>query len=188
MTYAAGPYANAVGSHATAMGPQASASGNAAMASGANSVARGTNATAIGANARATAANSVALGANSVATEPDTVSFGSPGNERRLSNIAPGVLPNDAVNMRQFEQGVWEAKREAHRGTATAVAMLNANPVLEHGKKFALSLGFGSYGSQQALAGGAAIRFTDNFTGSLNFGTSLSGGSTAIGTGISYQW
>jgi trimeric autotransporter adhesin len=33
---------------------------------------------------------------------PNTVSFGSAGNERRLTNIAAGIAPTDAVNVGQF--------------------------------------------------------------------------------------
>ena len=46
-------------------------------------------------------AGGVALGASS-AVEPDAVSVGSTGNERRIVHVAAGVNPTDAVNMSQF--------------------------------------------------------------------------------------
>jgi trimeric autotransporter adhesin len=47
--------------------------------------------------------NSGAIGANSVASDPNTVSFGSAGNERRLTNVAPGANGTDAVNLNQLD-------------------------------------------------------------------------------------
>ena len=61
---------------------------------------------ALGQNAQALAANSVALGAGSVASQPNTVSVGVPGGERRITNVAPGIAPTDAVNVSQFTQGI----------------------------------------------------------------------------------
>ncbi|BDD88632.1 YadA-like family protein [Desulfofustis limnaeus] len=62
--------------------------------------------TAVGQGARVTsgATNSVALGNNSIADEPNTVSVGSVGNERRITNVAPGVNSTDAVNKGQLDQ------------------------------------------------------------------------------------
>jgi autotransporter adhesin len=57
---------------------------------------------AIGAGAAASAPNSVALGNGSVANVANTVSVGSPGNERRITNVAPGINQSDAVNVGQL--------------------------------------------------------------------------------------
>src|SRR5690606_34463927 len=46
--------------------------------------------------------NSVALGAGSVANEPNVVSVGAPGSERRIVNVADGQNAYDAVNVRQL--------------------------------------------------------------------------------------
>ena len=62
----------------------------------------GQNAVAIGQGAQATHANSVAIGAGSVTSAPNTVSVGSAGNERRITNVAAGISPTDAVNMSQL--------------------------------------------------------------------------------------
>ncbi|WP_425117616.1 YadA-like family protein [Burkholderia anthina] len=86
-----------------------------------DSQATGTDSVAIGGNAQATTANSVALGANSVANanlglaayNPGTgtlagatavgeVSVGSAGAERRITNVAAGAAPTDAVNVSQL--------------------------------------------------------------------------------------
>ena len=63
--------------------------------------------TALGVGAQANGANSVAIGGGSIATAPNTVSFGSPGNERRLTNVAPGIAGTDAVNVNQLNAAVY---------------------------------------------------------------------------------
>jgi autotransporter adhesin len=80
------------------------------------------NAIAIGAGAKATQANSLALGANSTTTAnlsdaaytpvvgattagvaTGEVSVGSPGSERRITNVAAGSAATDAVNVSQLQ-------------------------------------------------------------------------------------
>ncbi|MFM0492341.1 adhesin, partial [Paraburkholderia graminis] len=86
----------------------------------ADSSATGTDAVSIGGNAQATTANSVALGSNSVANSSTLatagfnpgssaisaataaggeVSVGAAGAERRITNVAAGQNPTDAVNV-----------------------------------------------------------------------------------------
>jgi autotransporter adhesin len=116
--YAAGEGDMAIGANArvnadygTAVGTNASiaASSPRSTAIGANTVigANAPSSTAIGYGAQvaAGAANSVALGAGSVATEPYTVSVGSAGSERRITNVAAGIDPTDAVNVGQMDAG-----------------------------------------------------------------------------------
>lgn len=55
------------------------------------------------ANAVASGANSVALGAGSVAAAANTVSIGTVGGERRLTNLAAGTNATDAVNKQQLD-------------------------------------------------------------------------------------
>lgn len=44
----------------------------------------------------------MALGAGSIASQANTVSVGSSGNERRVTNVAAGISPTDAVNVGQL--------------------------------------------------------------------------------------
>ena len=77
--------------------------GSAAYGDGASAI--GAQSTAIGPGASATGANSVAIGSGSIATAANTVSFGSPGHERVLTNVGPGLLSptsTDAVNGSQL--------------------------------------------------------------------------------------
>ena len=88
---------------ATAVGAGALANAANALALGQGAQANFAGATAIGQGAMATAAGSVALGQGSIANLPNTVSVGAPGAERRITNVAPGVNPTDAVNVGQLE-------------------------------------------------------------------------------------
>ena len=108
-------YDTAIGYNSTVTQDGSTAVGANTAIHSANSVAVGADAhvesganggTAIGQNARVKsgATNSVALGKDSVASEPNTASVGSPGNERRITNVAPGVNSTDAVNKGQLDQ------------------------------------------------------------------------------------
>jgi trimeric autotransporter adhesin len=70
----------------------------------------------------------------------NTVSFGTPGNERRLTNVAAGINPTDAVNVGQLssltsgfqsqvtslQSQIGDNRTEARRGIAAAVATASA--------------------------------------------------------------
>jgi len=110
----AGSYDTAIGYQATVTADNSTAVGANATVQSANGVAIGADSviesgaeggTALGQNARVQsgAANSVALGKDSVSSEPNTVSVGSSGNERRITNVADGVNSTDAVNERQLD-------------------------------------------------------------------------------------
>ncbi len=93
-------FANGVNS--TALGTQSLAGGDDSVAFGDLSMAHGAGSSAIGNGAMAFGANSIAIGSNSIADAPNVVSFGSPGAERRLVNLAPGVLPTDGATYGQL--------------------------------------------------------------------------------------
>jgi len=84
-----------------ATGTQAVAAGTNAVAIGSNASTSSPGAVAIGTGADASGARSVALGYNASAEEDDTVSVGYPGGERRITNVADGVIgagSTDAIN------------------------------------------------------------------------------------------
>ncbi|KAB0644980.1 adhesin [Burkholderia latens] len=148
----------------------------------------GTNATAIGTNATASAPNSVALGAGSIAGEANTVSVGSAGNERRLTNVAAGVNPTDGVNVSQLNavQGsVNNVARKAYAGVAGATA-LTMIPEVDLGKTIAIGVGGASYQGYGAVAIGFTARLTNNVK--IKGGVSSSSAGHVVGGGISYQW
>nr|WP_249744890.1 YadA-like family protein [Burkholderia pyrrocinia] len=183
-----GPSATAAGTNAIAIGNGANAAAEGATVVGANALGSGTNATALGTNATASAANSVALGAGSIASEANTVSVGSAGNERRITNVAAGVNPTDAVNVSQLnavQSGVSNVARRAYSGVAGAAA-LTMIPEVDLGKTIAVGVGSATYQGYAAVALGFSARLTNNVKIKGGFSSSSSG--YTVGGGISYQW
>jgi autotransporter adhesin len=118
---------------------------------------------AFGANSVASGENSVALGANSVASEANTVSVGSAGNERRITNVAPGVNGTDAVNLNQMSElrndmssSINTVRRAAYGGIAAAMAMPNLMPSAPG--KTVVGAGAASYKGMGAIAAGVTYR------------------------------
>jgi autotransporter adhesin len=185
-----GSAASASGTESVSVGGNSQASGTNSVATGSGSQASASNATAIGANAVASGANSVALGAGSVASEPNTVSVGTPGNERTITNVAPGVNPTDAANIEQLQglqQNINTVARNAYSGIAMAGALAGL-PQVEQGKTFQLSAGVGNYAGYSALAVGGSARITENTI--VKMGISATGGSNHVlfNAGVGYSW
>ncbi len=101
---AVGNNAGALDTGAVAIGQFASANFASSIAIGAGAEIGGKDAVAIGANSRVldTVENSVALGTGSVADRASTVSVGSAGKERQITNVAAGTSGTDAVNFGQL--------------------------------------------------------------------------------------
>jgi autotransporter adhesin len=180
--------AQATADPTTAVGANSLASGNNAATFGASSSATGTNSVALGFSSTAAGANSVALGSGSIASEDNTVSVGSAGNERRITNVAAGVNPTDAVNMSQLQSvqsSVNHTARTAYAGIAGAVA-LTMIPEVDPDKTFAMGVGTGGYQGSQAMAIGFSARITKNVK--VKGGASISGSGNTYGVGLSYQW
>ncbi|MCL6705423.1 YadA-like family protein [Pseudomonas sp. R2.Fl] len=106
----------AAGAGAAAIGNGASASGVSSIAFGTSAIVSGAQAVAIGQGATAANANSVALGAGSVTSAPtgtgwrtgsavpgSTVSVGSAGATRRITNLADGSAQTDAATVGQLQ-------------------------------------------------------------------------------------
>ncbi|WGE43956.1 YadA family autotransporter adhesin [Actinobacillus equuli] len=179
------------------MGNNATAKGNRATAAGADASATGDKSTAIGQNANAKAKNSVALGSDSVADEDNTISVGSKGNERRVTNVARGVKPTDAVNKAQLDEvkgdvgqirkDLRKTDRKLRAGIAGAVAVANIPQVTKAGGTM-VGAGVGNYNGQSAVAVGFS-RLSDNnrviIKGSAGATTQ---GDFNVGAGIGYQW
>ncbi|KVM71164.1 hypothetical protein WJ60_09125 [Burkholderia ubonensis] len=181
-----GASANADGGTVVGASAVVSASDGTAIGHGAAAMAAG--AVAIGHGAAAMAAGAVAIGANSVATEANTVSVGAPGSERRITNVAAGVNPTDAVNVSQLgavQSSVNNVARTAYAGIAAATA-LTMIPEVDAGKTIAVGIGSSTYQGYSAVAIGFTARLTDN----LKLKGGVSGGSAGhtYGIGASYQW
>jgi trimeric autotransporter adhesin len=159
-----------------AVGPAASATCANAVAAGSAASASGTNAVAVGTGASATGTNAVALGSGSVASSPNTVSVGSPGNERRVTNVAPATSLTDAVTLGQL-QGVStgieqqiaslqtqidDNRREARAGTTLALAASGLHYDPRPGKA-SLAGAFGNYKGLSGLAVGLGYALSDRW-------------------------
>ncbi|KVF25132.1 hypothetical protein WJ07_12495 [Burkholderia vietnamiensis] len=192
---ASGNNSTAIGSNSTASGDGSTAVGSGAIASGTSSkadgyraTASGNNSTALGANSTASGANSVALGAGSVAYEANTVSIGSAGNERRLTNVAPGINGTDAANVNQLravQSSIGDVARKAYSGVAAATA-LTMIPEVDPGKTIAVGVGGAGFQGYGASALGVNVRLTENIKAKAGVGISAAG--QAYGGGMSYQW
>ncbi|GAB2802550.1 ESPR-type extended signal peptide-containing protein [Dyella kyungheensis] len=67
--------------------------------------------------AKATGAHSAAIGGGSVADRDNTVSVGSQGNERQITNVKAGTADTDAVNVAQMNQASSSATSSANSYT-----------------------------------------------------------------------
>ena len=186
--------AKAKGKDATAAGYGSNARGENATAIGNNATAFGRNSTALGQNAMATAESSVAIGQGSVANERNTVSVGSVGNERRITNVADPVNNTDAVNKRYVDNAVGSVRNDLRKtekklrgGVAGATAMANIPQVTQPGKLM-VGAGIGNYKGQSAVAVGLSRSSDNNRIIFKMSGSATTQGDYNIGAGIGYQW
>lgn len=107
---AIGTYAKADSNYSVALGQHAVAGKDESVAVGYYAAASGEKSTALGRGAKATAENSVALGAwSETGDRANTVSVGSEGAERQITNVAAGTEATDAVNVGQLRTAVFDA-------------------------------------------------------------------------------
>lgn len=190
---AAGNGAFATGNNASALGSGTSASGTGSTAVGYNATASGANASAIGLGAVASGNNSVALGANSSdGGQSNVVSVGSATAQRRITNVAPGEVPTDAVNLNQLNAmkntlntQMNEIGNKAYAGTATVAAVAGI-PALAPNKQFNIGVGLGNYLNQTATAIGGHARVNDNLVIKAALGFANSTTTTSIGLGFAF--
>ncbi|MFC0281506.1 YadA-like family protein, partial [Falsigemmobacter intermedius] len=122
-------------------------------------------------------------GTTSMLVSNSGVNFsGAGGAPVRLSGVADGVAPFDAVNVRQLEQ----MDRRLSAGIAGTMAMTQL-PTISAGESSSFGIAFGHYNSQSALAMGGAVRVTDSMTvrGALQH-SSVGGTGGAVGLGWSW--
>ena len=112
---ASGMFSQANGVDSIAIGSNSDATADGSIAIGGNggnnqftdgANATGVNSVAIGTQSTATADNSVAIGANSEADEANTVSVGSYGNERRITDVATPTNDTDATNKKYVDDEI----------------------------------------------------------------------------------
>jgi autotransporter adhesin len=140
------------------------------------------NATALGAGAVASGANSVAIGSGSVASAANTVSVGSAGGERRITNVAAGINPTDAVNVSQLtgiaggfqgqisnlQNQVTDNLREARAGIALAMAA-GALQFDQRPGKVSVAGSYGNFKGSSGLAIGIGYAANDRWRVNATF-------------------
>ena len=203
----------AAGQGDTAIGNNAHVGADNGTAVGSNTSidAAAQNATAIGAGASVgpNGSNSVALGAGSVANDPNVVSVGSPGHERRIENVAPGVNGTDAANVNQVQaaeagavaqanaftsqqvsglnQSIRAARIHADGGAAAAMAAAGVPQSFRAGGT-TIGVGLGTWGSQRAFSIGASHTFGRGQT-TVKVGASFdSQGDGGVSTGVGWNF
>ncbi|WP_412179976.1 YadA-like family protein [Variovorax paradoxus] len=119
-----------------------------------------------------------------------TLGAGQAAGGTRISNVAPGILPGDAVNVQQLNDvrnQIGDVARVAYSGTAMAFAMSGTYlPTLYPGEK-TVGVGFGSYKGYSAVA----LTFkalSDDGKMSWGAGLSTTGKEWGINAGIGWKW
>jgi autotransporter adhesin len=164
------------------LGSQTQANAANATALGGGAQANFANSTAIGAGAVASGVNSVALGAGSVASAANTVSVGAAGAERRVTNVAAGINPTDAVNVSQLagvmgnfqgqignlQNQVTDNLREARAGIALAMAA-GALQFDQRPGKLSVAGAYGNFKGSSGLAIGIGYAASDRWRVNATF-------------------
>lgn len=169
------------------------ASGNNSIAIGSGAQAISNDSMALGANASAIGTNSVALGQGSLAARDNSVSVGNAaaGLTRSITNVAPGILGTDAVNLDQMRQAnaqvLSDANTFAAKGVAAAMAVPTM-PQLPPGKRW-VGVATGYYAGQSALGMGFGYQVDEN----LNVGAAIStssgrGSRSGVRVQAGYAW
>jgi autotransporter adhesin len=171
------------------------ASGLNSTAGGDGAVASGGASTAIGYRATASGVNSVALGANSNdGGLSNVVSVGSATNQRRITNVAPGVAGTDAANMNQLT-GVANYATALNSALAVRVDSEAAATNALSGLAFAtapgkgmISAGFGFEQNQGAFAVGFSHQFNDRYNTIIRAGATFGTGNSNAGGNASINF
>ncbi|HII2072321.1 TPA: YadA family autotransporter adhesin [Escherichia coli] len=195
----------ATGKNAIALGGNARAEKDNAVAVGADANVTGENSIGIGNKSTVSSKNSVALGSNSVASEDNTVSVGSSLNQRRITNVAPGVNRSDAVTVGQLNESFSSLKQYTDRkvdsldkkmgdmktkltaGIATSMA-LSGIPQAYQPDSSLVGVSAGTYGGESAIAVGVShISQNGHWITKLHAGGNTQNDFGAS-VGVGYQW
>lgn len=105
----------------------------------------------------------------------------------RISNVADGVQPTDAVNVSQLNRVKKKMEKHSDAGTAAAIAVGNLPHAMHSGKSM-IAIAGGSYGGESAVAIGVShTNEKGNVILKLS-GTSDSNGKYGVGAGVGYEF
>jgi autotransporter adhesin len=114
------------------------------------------------------------------------VSFGSPGNERRLTNLAPGIASTDAATIGQLNS-VSNDERRARGGVAMALAASTVNVPLEPGEMGVVG-GIGYFRGETSLNLKYQARPGTNWVVGAGVGVNTRAGDVGASAAIGYKW
>jgi autotransporter adhesin len=160
------------------------------------------------ANPVASGSNSVAIGPGSVADRANTVSFGTPGAERQLTNVAPATADTDATNLGQVRSMVGNSNAAANQYTdrqiqaldaktqkqmsgvgAMAMAVSALQPNARAEGNMSVSAAAGAYGGEGAIAAGVNYYVSNQVLVNARIGLTSSGPSkvgAAVGVTVGF--
>ncbi len=182
------------GNNSGAFGDPNKVTGNASYAFGNNNEIAGANNFVLGNEVKigADVTNSVALGNKSEVKESNVVSVGSAAQQRRIVNVADGINPTDAANMRQLNAvrnelgSVSNEIKEVGAISATLAGHHYAEPSGEEGDKFVGAVAYGNYRGESAGAIGVAYKPSPNLM--MSASTSVGNSQNAYNAGISLKF
>jgi hypothetical protein len=102
----------------------------------------------------------------------------------KISNLANGTAPGDAVNLFQLQSGLNNLRKQAASGTAVAAAM-SGNYFLP-GKKFSVNANLSDYLGEGAFAFNLGYLITPNIAINAGVASAFSYGGTAGRIGATY--
>lgn len=195
-------YKNVVsGANSGAFGDPNVISGNSSYAVGNNNTIASNKVFVLGNNVNVAAGNdgAVVLGDGSTASGANTVSVGSAGQTRRITNVSDGIADTDAATVGQVNRAttalgnqiagvqtqVYDLARSTSFGIAgaTAIGMI---PDIDPDQRFSIGGAVGGFDGYQAFAVGFTGRVSDNVK--VRAAASISGGKSTYGAGVSFGW
>jgi autotransporter adhesin len=134
---------------------------------------------------------------NSITLEGDTYNAQTHEGGTRITNVADGVNPSDAVNVNQLNQlgnqitevsnRLDTVNKDANAGTAGAIAMANMPQATLPGKNF-FSAGLGGFKGQGALAMGVSRLSDDQRWGLKAAGSVTTRGNLGVSASVGFHW
>ncbi len=113
---------------------------------------------------------------------PSVTQNGINAADHKITNVAPGTHPGDAVNLSQLD----EIGDDSNRGTATALAAASLPQAYTPGTNL-ITAGAGTYRGQSALAIGYSA-ISDNGKWIFKGSASLNQKDAGFSVGVGYQW
>jgi len=131
-------------------------------------------------------------GSTSLTLNNNGASFSQNGAPVRVTGVANGVNPYDAVNKSQLDMStngiysrIGDLQSKAYSGIASVAAMASI-PEPTAGHNYTVGIGYGNFGSQSAVAFGGKANVGDSVRVAANLG--YAGSELTVGLGTGFSW